>query len=55
MHDRLMQSIYDHLYDDRTGRPVDSYSEDDLVQKTDLLFQFVEHRAAYFQLHAGQA
>jgi len=53
--DRLKQSIYDHLYDDRTGLPVDSYSEDDLVQKTDLLFQFVEHRAAYFQLHAGQA
>ncbi|MHC8491245.1 type I restriction endonuclease subunit R [Thalassospira sp. SM2505] len=53
--DRLKQSIYDHLYDDRTGLPVDSYSEDDLAQKTDLLFQFVEHRAAYFQPHAGQA
>lgn len=53
--DRLRQSIYDHLYDDRTGLPVDSYTEDDLAQKTDLLFQFVEHRAAYFQVHAGQA
>jgi len=53
--DRLKQSIYDHLYDDRTGLPVDSYNEDDLVQKTDLLFQFIEHRAAYFQPHAGQA
>ncbi len=38
--DRFRQSIYDFLYDDRTGLPVEQYSEDDLHIKTDLLFDF---------------
>jgi type I restriction enzyme R subunit len=53
--DRLRQSIYDYLYDDRTGLPVDSYSEDDLAQKTDYLFQFLEQRKAYFSAVSGRA
>ena len=42
--DRFKQTIYDFLYDDRTGLPVDVYSEDDLHGKTDRLFQFFEQR-----------
>jgi type I restriction enzyme R subunit len=38
--DRFRQSIYDHLYDDRTGLPVDAYSESDLLEKTNRLFEF---------------
>ena len=38
--DRFRQSIYDHLYDDRTGLPVDTYSESDLSEKADRLFEF---------------
>lgn len=40
--DRFRQSIYDFLYDDRTGLPVEQYTEDDLAEKTDRLFQFFE-------------
>ena len=40
--DRFRQSIYDFLYDDRTGLPVDQYSEDDLARKTDQIFGFFE-------------
>lgn len=38
--DRFRQTIYDYLYDDRTGLPIESYSENDLVTKTDLIFDF---------------
>lgn len=38
--DRFRQSIYDFLYDDRTGLPAEQYSEGDLQVKTDLLFDF---------------
>jgi type I restriction enzyme R subunit len=38
--DRFRQSIYDHRYDDRTGLPVDAYSESDLLEKTNRLFEF---------------
>jgi len=44
--DRFKQSIYDFLYDDRTGLPVDAYDEKDLKHKTEHLFQFFERRAA---------
>jgi len=40
--DRFKQSIYDFLYDDRTGLPVDAYDEGDLAHKTEHLFQFFE-------------
>jgi type I restriction enzyme R subunit len=40
--DRFRQSIYDFLYDDRTGLPVEQYSEEDLIEKTDRLFRFFE-------------
>jgi len=38
--DRFRQTIYDYLYDDRTGLPVDTYSESDLSDRTDRLFEF---------------
>ncbi len=43
--DRFRQSIYDFLYDDKTGLPVEQYTEDDLADKTDRLFQFFERQA----------
>ncbi len=43
--DRFRQSIYDFLYDDKTGLPVEQYTEDDLAYKTDRLFQFFEQQA----------
>jgi len=42
--DRFRQSIYDFLYDDRTGLPVDQYSEGDLARKTDQIFGFFENQ-----------
>jgi type I restriction enzyme R subunit len=42
--DDLRQHIYDLLYDENTGLPATSYSEDDLDLKTDVLFQFFEAR-----------
>jgi type I restriction enzyme R subunit len=42
--DDLRQHIYDLLYDENTGLPATSYSEDDLDLKTDVLFQFFEMR-----------
>jgi type I restriction enzyme R subunit len=42
--DRFRQQIYDYLYDDRTGLPVESYSEDDLAAKTDMIFGFFEQQ-----------
>ena len=44
--DRFRQSIYDYLYDDRTGLPVDKYDEEDLALKTGVLFEFFERRYA---------
>lgn len=46
--DRFRQSIYDFLYDDRTGLPVDDYTEEDLQQKTELLFDFFQRRRTYY-------
>ncbi|RCK31275.1 DEAD/DEAH box helicase [Thalassospira profundimaris] len=43
--DRFRQSIYDFLYDDRTGLPVEDYSEEELVNKTDLIFDFFAMQA----------
>lgn len=42
--DGFRQSIYDYLYDDRTGLPA-NYTEDDLQLKTDMLFTFFERNA----------
>ncbi|WP_417260434.1 MULTISPECIES: type I restriction endonuclease subunit R [Pseudomonadota] len=42
--DRFRQSIYDFLYDDRTGLPVEQYDEADLGIKTDVLFSFFERQ-----------
>lgn len=43
--DGFRQSIYDFLYDDRTGLPIDNYTEDDLYIKTDMLFEFFQRQA----------
>lgn len=43
--DGFRQSIYDFLYDDRTGLPIDNYTEDDLHIKTDMLFEFFQRQA----------
>ncbi|WP_288901631.1 type I restriction endonuclease subunit R [uncultured Sneathiella sp.] len=43
--DRFRQSIYDYLYDDRTGLSVASYTEADLETKTASLFSFFEQQA----------
>ena len=55
--DRFRQSIYDFLYDDRTGLPVDQYSEDDLAKKTDQIFGFFEGQMsrANRATHSGAA
>ena len=42
--DRLRQSIYDFLYDDRTGLPADSYSPDDVEEMSANIF-------GYFRMH----
>jgi len=42
--DRLRQSIYDFLYDDRTGLPADSYSPDDVEEMSANVF-------GYFRMH----
>jgi len=39
--DEVRQSIYDYLYDDRTGLPVNSYEEDEIKGLTDVLFNHV--------------
>jgi len=39
--DAVRQRIYDYLYDDRTGLPVDSYEEDEIKGITELLFNHV--------------
>ncbi len=39
--DAVKQSIYDYLYDDASGLPVDSYEEDDISQLTEELFKHV--------------
>ena len=44
--DRFRQTIYDYLYDDRTGLPVESYSEDDLAAKTDMIFDFFAQQSS---------
>ena len=33
--------IYDYLYDDRTGLPVDVYSEDEVQERAVMVFQHV--------------
>jgi len=38
--DRFRQSIYDFLYDDKTGLPIDAYNENDLEAKTSVVFDF---------------
>ncbi len=42
--DRFRQSIYDFLYDDRTGLPVTAYTEAELDSKTTMLFNFFEQQ-----------
>ncbi len=42
--DRFKQTIYDFLYDDRTGLPTTSYNGEDLKAKTTDLYQFFERR-----------
>ena len=44
----IRQRIYDYLYDDKTGLPVDSYEEDEISVLTDSLFNHVYR--AYPQL-----
>ena len=39
--DAVRQRIYDYLYDDRTGLPVESYEEDEIKGITELLFNHV--------------
>ena len=53
--DRFRQSIYDFLYDDRTGLPVEQYSEDDLERKTDQIFGFFESQISRFNPDAHSA
>lgn len=45
--DRFRQTIYDFLYDDNTGLPVEQYTENDLADKTDLLFDFFSRRPQF--------
>lgn len=53
--DRFRQSIYDFLYDDRTGLPVEQYTEDDLERKTDQIFGFFESQISRFYTDAHSA
>ncbi len=39
--DAVKQSIYDYLYDDKTGLPVDSYEEGEISLLTDSLFNHI--------------
>lgn len=39
--DAVKQRIYDYLYDDKTGLPVDSYAEEEIEGLTDVLFNHV--------------
>lgn len=39
--DAVKQAIYDFLWNDRTGLPTECYTEDDVAQKTDLVFQHI--------------
>lgn len=39
--DAVKQRIYDYLYDDKTGLPVDSYEVDEIQGLTDVLFNHV--------------
>lgn len=38
--EKRLWSVADRLYDDRTGLPVETYSESDLHEKTEQLFDF---------------
>jgi type I restriction enzyme R subunit len=42
--DRFRQSIYDYLYDDRTGLPAESYGEIELATKTEVIFDYFSRR-----------
>ena len=39
--DAVRTTIHDYLWADKTGLPVESYDEDDINQKTDVVFQHV--------------
>jgi len=39
--DGVKTAIYDFLYSDGTGLPVDSYTEDEVTEKTNLVFLHV--------------
>ena len=39
--DGVKTAIYDFLYSDRTGLPVDSYTEDEVTEKTNVVFLHV--------------
>lgn len=45
--DGLRQKIYDALYDEDTGLPVDFYPEDELDDLTDSIFAYVQNREAF--------
>lgn len=44
--DGFRQSIYDFLYEENTGLPVDSYTPDDVELMTETVFAFVQMRHA---------
>jgi len=49
--DGLRQEIYDLLYDEQTGLPASKYNDNDLAERTTVIFNFFETRA----LHAMAA
>ena len=49
--DGLRQEIYDLLYDEQTGLPASKYNDNDLAERTTVVFNFFETRA----LHAMAA
>lgn len=43
--EQFKTTIYDFLYDDRTGLPVDSYDEDDLKNLSGVVFSYFENKS----------
>jgi type I restriction enzyme, R subunit len=43
--DGLRQEIYDLLYDEQTGLPASKYNDNDLAERTTVVFNFFETRA----------
>lgn len=41
MRDAVRSAIYDFLYDDRTGLPIDSYTPEDVEERTDEVYRHV--------------